>query len=183
METFQFHLRNTFQMFHKCVCWLQCSKIDPDLEMFLKCSHSFLGTLAPSEKSRKDQPHQKSRSRERQRSRRRDRPAERRDRYRLGRNEVRRERKFEPPKDRKRDNKGKGLNPNVICFACQQRGHYASDPACPMYGKRDGPALRDRPQVRAARAGRGENSSSGDETTTNLGDGSQSLGARAYGNQ
>jgi len=35
-------------MFHKCVCWLQCSKIDPDLEMFLQCSHLFLGTLAPS---------------------------------------------------------------------------------------------------------------------------------------
>jgi len=35
-------------MFHKCICWLQCSKIDPDLEMFLRCSHSFLGTLAPS---------------------------------------------------------------------------------------------------------------------------------------
>jgi len=35
-------------MFHKCVCWLQCSKIDPDLEMFLRCSHSFLGALAPS---------------------------------------------------------------------------------------------------------------------------------------
>jgi len=49
METFQFHLSNTFQMCHKCVCWLQCSKIDPDLEMFLRCSHSFLGTLAPSE--------------------------------------------------------------------------------------------------------------------------------------
>jgi len=48
METFQFHLSNTFQMFHKCVCWLQCSKIDPDLEMLLRCSHSFLGTLAPS---------------------------------------------------------------------------------------------------------------------------------------
>jgi len=50
IETFQFHLSNTFQMFHKCVCWLQCSKIDPDLEMFLKCSHSCLGTLAPSVK-------------------------------------------------------------------------------------------------------------------------------------
>jgi len=48
METFLFHLSNTFQMCHKCVCWLQCSKIDPDLEMFLRCSHSFLGTLAPS---------------------------------------------------------------------------------------------------------------------------------------
>jgi len=36
-------------MFHKCICWLQCSKIDPDLEMFLRCSHSFLGTLAPSD--------------------------------------------------------------------------------------------------------------------------------------
>ena len=47
METFQFHLSNTFQMCHKCVCWLQCSKIDPDLEMFLRCSHLFLGTLAP----------------------------------------------------------------------------------------------------------------------------------------
>jgi len=50
LGTFQFHLSNTFQMFHKCVCWLQCSKIDPDLEMFLKCSHSFLDTLAPSVK-------------------------------------------------------------------------------------------------------------------------------------
>jgi len=48
METFGFHLSNTFQMFHKCICQLQCSKIDPDLEMFLRCSHSFLGTLAPS---------------------------------------------------------------------------------------------------------------------------------------
>jgi len=48
LGTFQFHLSNTFQMFHKCICWLQCSKIDPDLEMFLRCSHSFLGTLAPS---------------------------------------------------------------------------------------------------------------------------------------
>ena len=38
-------------MFHKCICWLQCSKIDPDLEMFLRCSHSFLGTLAPSAKN------------------------------------------------------------------------------------------------------------------------------------
>jgi len=37
-------------MFHKCVCWLQCSKIDPDLEMFLRCSHLFLGTLAPSDR-------------------------------------------------------------------------------------------------------------------------------------
>ena len=36
-------------MFHKCICWLQCSKIDPDLEMFLRSSHSFLGTLAPSD--------------------------------------------------------------------------------------------------------------------------------------
>jgi len=48
LGTFQFHLSNTFQMFHKCVYWLQCSKIDPDLKMFLECSHLFLGALAPS---------------------------------------------------------------------------------------------------------------------------------------
>jgi len=34
-------------MFRKCICWLQCSKIDPDLEMFLRCSHSFLVPLPP----------------------------------------------------------------------------------------------------------------------------------------
>ena len=65
------------------------------------------------------------------------------------------------------------MNPRVTCFACQQKGHYANDPTCPMYGKHEGPALRDQPQVWAARVERSDTSSSGDETTTSLRDGSQ----------
>jgi hypothetical protein len=108
------------------------------------------------DKSDKDRSHRKSRSRERRKSRGKDRREERRDRRDRGRSnrgDVRRERKFEPTKDRDRDTgKGKSANPNVTCFSCQQKGHYANDPACPMYGKKDKPTLRDRPQVRAARA-------------------------------
>jgi hypothetical protein len=49
--------------------------------------------------------------------------------------------------------KGKGPSPDVVCFRCQGKGHYASNPACPMYGKDGGPSrpLRDRPQLKAAR--------------------------------
>ena len=49
--------------------------------------------------------------------------------------------------------KGKGPSPDVVCFRCQGKGHYASNPVCPMYGKDGGPSrpLRDRPQLKAAR--------------------------------
>ena len=124
----------------------------------------------------KDRSRRKSRSRERR--------PERRDRHRRGGQDPRRERTFEPTRDRNDDRdrdrererggrKGKGPNPNVTCFSCRQTGHYASDPSCPMYGKQDrqtGPTLRDRPQVRAARAG-GEYTE-GEEDTYH-GDGSQ----------
>jgi hypothetical protein len=48
--------------------------------------------------------------------------------------------------------KGKGPSPDVVCFRCQGKGHYASNPACLMYGKDGGPSrpLRDRPQLKAA---------------------------------
>ena len=125
------------------------------------------------EKSRTEEPRRRSLSREQRRSRRKERRGEKRERYHSNRDDVRRERKFELTKDRARgDEKGKGLSPNVTCFACQQKGHYANDPACPMYSKRDKPTLRDRPQVRAARAGREQDWSSGGETVTYR-DGSQ----------
>ena len=38
--------------------------------------------------------------------------------------------------------RGKGLSPNVTCLRCQGKGHYASDPACPMSGKDSGPGLQ-----------------------------------------
>jgi len=49
--------------------------------------------------------------------------------------------------------KGKGPSPDVVCFRCQGKGHYASNPACPMFEKGGGPnrQLRDRPQLKAAR--------------------------------
>ena len=62
--------------------------------------------------------------------------------------------------------RGKGPSPNVTCFRCQGKGHYASDPACPMFGKDGGPGrqLRDRPQLKAARVPEtdGEVGTSGD---------------------
>ena len=125
------------------------------------------------ERSHRDQPRQRSHSKERHRSHRREKRVDRRDHGRSSRDDVRRERRFEPPKDRERDGgKGKAPNPSVTCFACQQKGHYANDPACPMYGKRDKPALRDHPQVRAARAGK-EDWSSESEGAASLEDGSQ----------
>jgi hypothetical protein len=115
----------------------------------------------------------RSRSRDRHKSRRREKHEEKKDRYRPNGDDTRRERRFEPPRNQERNkDKGKGPNANVTCFACQQKGHYANDPTCPMYGKRDKPALRDRPQVRAARAGEGAWSSD-DETATDFRDGSQ----------
>ena len=115
----------------------------------------------------------RSRSRERRKSHRKEKREEKRthDQDRPNRDDTRRERKFEPT-DR-HAGKGKGPNPKVTCFACQQKGHYANDPTCPMYGKREpGPTLRDRPQVRAARAGE-EELSSENESEASLRDGSQ----------
>ena len=61
---------------------------------------------------------------------------------------------------------GKGPSPNMTCFRCQGKGHYVSDPACPMCGKDGGPGrqLRDRPQLKAARVPEtdGEVGASGD---------------------
>ena len=34
--------------------------------------------------------------------------------------------------------KGKGPSPNVVCFRCQGKGHFANNPICPMYGKGGG---------------------------------------------
>jgi hypothetical protein len=142
-------------------------------------AHRSNGSPSPKSRDKEDRLgadyyHRKSRSRERRRSHRKERREGKRDRNRPARDDVRRERKFEPTKERDRDRgKGKGPNPNVTCFACQQKGHYASDPACPMYGKRDKPALRDRPQVRAARAGKEEDQSSEEDADAHLEDGSQ----------
>ena len=59
------------------------------------------------------------------------------------------------PIERKHENqpaRGKGPSPEVVCFRCQGKGHYASNPICPMFGKDGGPGrqLRDRPQLKAA---------------------------------
>ena len=60
------------------------------------------------------------------------------------------------PAEKGRDDhpmKGKGPSPNVVCFRCQGKGHFANSPICPMYGKGGGDnrQLRDRPQLKAAR--------------------------------
>ena len=95
------------------------------------------------------------------------------DKKRSNRDDVRKDQKPETSKDRTRDAGGaKGSNAHITCFACQEKGHYANDPSCPMYGKQSKPALRDRPQVRAARAEPGDYSSE-DEYTSYDGDGSQ----------
>ena len=49
--------------------------------------------------------------------------------------------------------KGKGPSADVVCFRCQGKGHYTSNPVCPMFeqGGRPGRQLRDRPQLKAAR--------------------------------
>ena len=49
--------------------------------------------------------------------------------------------------------KGKGPAKEVTCFRCQGKGHYSSDPNCPMFERNGGPSrqLRDRPQLKAAR--------------------------------
>ena len=54
--------------------------------------------------------------------------------------------------------KGKGPAREVTCFRCQGKGHYSSDPNCPMFEKDGGPSrqLRDRPQLRAARISEGD---------------------------
>ena len=54
--------------------------------------------------------------------------------------------------------KGKGPAREVTCFRCQGKGHYSSDPNCPMFEKDGGPSrqLRDRPQLKAARISDGD---------------------------
>jgi len=78
--------------------------------------------------------------------------------------------------------KGKGPSPDVVCFRCQGKGHYASNPACPMFEKGGGPnrQLRDRPQLKAARvsetggeANASEDPSDANEDTGEWDDGSQ----------
>ena len=139
-------------------------------------AHQVNDSPSPNHRERKREkaPYRKgSRSRERRKSHHRERHEEKRNRDRNNGNGNRRERRFEPSRGQERvKDKGKGPNANVTCFSCQQKGHYANDPACPMYGKRDKPALRDRPQVRAARAGNGDLTSE-EETESLLGDGSQ----------
>ena len=58
--------------------------------------------------------------------------------------------------------KGKGPAKEVTCFRCQGKGHYSSDPNCPMYEKNGGPSrqLRDRPQLKAARISDGDDKAS-----------------------
>ena len=60
---------------------------------------------------------------------------------------------------RRRENQlaeGRGPSVNVVCFRCQGKGHYASDPACPMFGKGGGPnRSRSRTQLRATRVPEG----------------------------
>ena len=60
-----------------------------------------------------------------------------------------------PPERRFDDRgaKGKGPSREVTCFRCQGKGHYSTDPSCPMFDKNGGQAhpLRDRPQLKAAR--------------------------------
>jgi hypothetical protein len=152
-------------------------------------THNSTGSRSPSPRRRdrhdrpdRDRPRRRSRSREKSWNKRREWRLEKQDRHRPNREDPRRERTFrerdhERERERERGGrKGKGPNPNVICFACRQTGHYANDPSCPMYGKQDrqtGPALRDRPQVRAARAGKEEEQDPGLEMETYLGDGSQ----------
>ena len=70
------------------------------------------------------------------------------------------------PIERKQDDrtaKGKGPAREVTCFKCQGKGHYSSDPNCPMFDKNGGPSrqLRDRPQLKVARV-----SETGDEENT-----------------
>ena len=49
--------------------------------------------------------------------------------------------------------KGKGPAKEVTCFRCQGKGHYSSDPNCPLFERNGGPSrqLRDCPQLKAAR--------------------------------
>ena len=59
------------------------------------------------------------------------------------------------PIERKHKNqpvRGKGPSPEVVCFCCQGKGHYVSNPICPMFGKDGGPGrqLCDHPQLKAA---------------------------------
>ena len=83
-----------------------------------------------------------------------------------------------PPKGKSDDRlvKGKGPVKDVVCFRCQGKGHYSSDPACPMFGKNGGPSrqLRDRPQLKAARVSEGEDDASAGENV--LGDGDSAGG-------
>lgn len=139
------------------------------------------------DRSGKDRSHRRSHSREKSRTKRGEGGSGKQDRYRSTREDTRRERTFEPARDRNRDRereregerirgRGKGPNPNVTCFACRRTGHYASDPSCPMYGKqerKDALPLRDRPQVRAARAGEGGDEDLENGMDTYLRDGSQ----------
>jgi len=89
------------------------------------------------------------------------------------------------PMERKpedRPAKGKGPSPDVVCFRCQGKGHYASNPACPMFEKGGGPnrQLRERPQLKAARV-----SEEGDEagTSDKLSDGNGNTGEWDDGSQ
>ena len=113
-----------------------------------RCAHRSTESLSPArhgqrrEKSGRDWTRQRSRSRGMRRSHRRDRWSDRKDQPQFARDDARGERRFESTRNQGRDGgKGGGPNTNVTCFACQQKGHYTSDPACPEYIKRDKPAL------------------------------------------
>ena len=49
--------------------------------------------------------------------------------------------------------RGKGPSPNVMCFRCQGKGHFANNPVCPTFGKGGGVShqLQDQPQLKATR--------------------------------
>jgi hypothetical protein len=48
-------------------------------------------------------------------------------------------------------NNDRKVDREITCFACGQKGHYASDPKCPRYGQ-GAPQNKDHPQLRASRA-------------------------------